>query len=227
MPFLFHTTNIFRYLFRNQLVINRPKERKFKPQTNQKMKNKNRIKILFKYLIKATFNEMLISLYNLQDVILPDWTVFSVIRRLFANCFWAIGKKTRIRKGLRAGKIGKLKIGDNCFINKDNLFDNSSSIEIGDNCSIGFNNKFLTTSHIEKDKIREENIMTSYSKPIKIGNGVWITTNCVILPGTEIGDKAIISAGSIVKGKLKGGWVYVGNPVKKIRKTEGILEKII
>ena len=84
----------------------------------------------------------------------------------------------------------------------------------------------MTVSHIEKDKKREENTNTFFSKPIIIGNNVWITTNCIILPGTEIGDNAIIGAGSVVKGKLEGGWIYERDHLKKVRKTSGIIPKI-
>lgn len=184
-----------------------------------------KLSYIIKYLLSATIQEILINIYFLIDFILPDLTVFSPIRKIFASIFWYIGKKTRIRKGFRTTKLGKITIGKNCFINRNNFFDNNNLITIGDNCSIGFDNKFLTVNHIEKGKEREDNQGTVYSKPIKVGNNVWITTNCIILPGTEIGDNAIIGAGSVVNGNLESNWIYGGNPAKKIRKTEGILSK--
>ncbi|MBM3234023.1 acyltransferase [Candidatus Pacearchaeota archaeon] len=178
-------------------------------------------------LIRIIISEIIISLYYITDFILPDWTIFSPIRKIFANFFWDIHKKSRIRKYFYATHLGNLKIGKNCFVNRKNLFDNAARIEIGDNCSIGFDNKFLTVSHIEKDKIRYENQKSFYSKPIKIGDSVWITSNCIVLPGTKIGNNVILSAGSIANGELESGWVYRGNPAIKIRKTKGIIKKIL
>lgn len=178
-----------------------------------------------KYLLSRTIQESLISIFSFVDFIIPDLTIFSSFRKLIIGIFWNVNTETRIRKGFRATRLGRIKIGKNCYINQNNFFDNDSLIEIGDNCSIGFENKFLTINHIEKDKTRDEVYKTFYSKPIKIGNNVWITSNCVILPGSEVGDNSIISAGSIVIGKLEGGWIYGGNPLKVIKKTEGILPK--
>ena len=41
-----------------------------------------------------------------------------------------------------------------------------------------------------------------------IGNDVWIGAGAVILRGTTIGDKAVIGAGSIVKGNVPAGSVF-------------------
>jgi maltose O-acetyltransferase len=179
-----------------------------------------------RYLLDRTFQESVISLFNLADLIIPDLTIFSPIRRNLANLIWNIGKKTRMRKSFRANFLGNLKIGNNCYINRNNLFDNKAEIKIGSNCLIGFDNKFLTVSHTVKNKKgNKKDQETIFSRPIKIGENVWITTNCVILPGTEIGDNSVIGAGAIVRGKLESGWVYAGNPIKKIHKTKGVMIK--
>ena len=187
--------------------------------------NATRLNIEVDYLTRATWRQALILFYGFFDFILPDFTILTPVRKMIGDLFWTIGKRTRIRKGMYVARPGNLVIGQNCFINRKNLFDNAGLITIGDNCSIGFDNKFLTVNHIEKDKLREENQNTFYSQKITIGNGVWISTNCVILPGTEIGDNVIISAGSTVKGKLEGGWVYEGNPARKVRETRGFVAK--
>jgi acetyltransferase-like isoleucine patch superfamily enzyme len=178
------------------------------------------------YVIRVTLEELVLLVYGLIDFILPDFTIFSPVRKMLAGLFWKVGKKTRIRKEFNPTKLGNLSIGNNCFINRKNLFDNGALIKVGNNCSIGYDNKFITVSHVEKDKKRENN-KTFFFCPIKIGNNVWITTNCVILPGTEIGDNVILSANSVARGKLEFGWVYGGNPAIKIRKTKGIIPKVL
>jgi acetyltransferase-like isoleucine patch superfamily enzyme len=53
-------------------------------------------------------------------------------------------------------------------------------------------------------------------KPILIGDFVWIGMNCSILKGVEIGECAIISAGSVVKESVPPFSVVEGNPAKVI-----------
>lgn len=57
------------------------------------------------------------------------------------------------------------------------------------------------------------------SKPITIGNNVWIGTNAVILPGVTIGNNCIIGAGSIVtKSFAEDNITIAGNPAIVINK---------
>lgn len=53
-------------------------------------------------------------------------------------------------------------------------------------------------------------------KEICIGDFVWIGMNCSILKGVEIGECAIISAGSVVKESVPPFSVVEGNPAKVI-----------
>ena len=60
-------------------------------------------------------------------------------------------------------------------------------------------------------------MVAHYSLPIRIGNGVWVGANSVILPGVTIGDNAVIGAGSIVTKDIPANVVAVGNPCKVMR----------
>lgn len=51
-------------------------------------------------------------------------------------------------------------------------------------------------------------------KDIKIGNFVWIGSRVTILPGTKIGDGAIIQAGAVVHGEIPPLAIAGGNPAK-------------
>jgi acetyltransferase-like isoleucine patch superfamily enzyme len=55
------------------------------------------------------------------------------------------------------------------------------------------------------------------SKPVVIGDHVFIGVNAIILKGVNIGDKAIIGAGAVVTRSIPGGEVWGGNPACKIR----------
>lgn len=53
--------------------------------------------------------------------------------------------------------------------------------------------------------------------PIRIGNGVIVSSNVVILSGSEVGHGTLIGASSLVKGRLVDFAVYAGNPARKLR----------
>lgn len=47
-------------------------------------------------------------------------------------------------------------------------------------------------------------------KKVDIGRNVFIGAGSILLPGTEIGDNAVIAAGSVVKGIVPRGMVFGG-----------------
>jgi acetyltransferase-like isoleucine patch superfamily enzyme len=55
------------------------------------------------------------------------------------------------------------------------------------------------------------------TKPIIIGNNVWIGRGCLIMPGTIIEDNVIIAANSVVKTACSSGKVYGGCPAVFIK----------
>jgi acetyltransferase-like isoleucine patch superfamily enzyme len=61
---------------------------------------------------------------------------------------------------------------------------------------------------VDHDHAGSENWGSYVETPVVIGNDVWIGAGAVILRGTTIGDKAVIGAGSIVKGDVPAGCVY-------------------
>lgn len=187
-----------------------------------------KINLIIKIII-ITLHQSFIWIYAFIDIILPDFTIFSPIRTFLIQIFtWSkIWRSTRIRKWQYITNIRKLFIWWNCFINRWNIFDNSEIISIGDNCSIGYSNTFITTSHYKKEDI--ENIKnldkTFFSSPITIGNNVWITTNCTILPWANIGDNCIIAAWSVVRWTLESNFIYGWIPAKKIKETLWFIAK--
>jgi acetyltransferase-like isoleucine patch superfamily enzyme len=52
---------------------------------------------------------------------------------------------------------------------------------------------------------------------IRIGNDVWIGYRTIILPGVNIGDGAVIGAGSVINKNIDDYEVVAGNPARHIR----------
>ena len=55
------------------------------------------------------------------------------------------------------------------------------------------------------------------SKPVTIGDNVWIGAGVTILPGVTIGERAVIGAGSVVTHDIPAGVLAFGNPCKVVR----------
>lgn len=66
-------------------------------------------------------------------------------------------------------------------------------------------------------------------KGIKVGNDVWIGTNCLVMDGVEIGDGAVIAANSHVVKSVPSYAIVGGNPAELIgyRFEEAIIEKLV
>ncbi|GIQ80928.1 hypothetical protein KIPB_001808 [Kipferlia bialata] len=55
------------------------------------------------------------------------------------------------------------------------------------------------------------------SKPVTIGNRVWLGMGAQILPGVTIGDDCVVGAGSVVTRDIPPGCVVAGVPARVIR----------
>ena len=107
-------------------------------------------------------------------------------------------------------------IGKNVFINACCRFQDQGGITIGDGTLIGHNTTIATLNHDFAPHCRA-NITPM---PVFIGKNVWIGSDCTILPGVEIGDGAIIGAGSVVTKNVAANTIVAGNPAKVIKKIE-------
>ena len=109
-----------------------------------------------------------------------------------------------------------IKIGKNVFINACCRFQDQGGIEIGDGSLIGHNTTIATLNH-DFNPDKRANLHPS---PVKIGKNVWIGSDCTILPGIEIGDGAVIGAGSVVTKSVSANSIAVGSPARVIKQIE-------
>ena len=111
---------------------------------------------------------------------------------------------------------GRLTLGRSSYMNSS-LIQCATSISIGDNCAIAGDVLIQDTDfHPILDEDGKEKV---YSKPITIGNHVWICAKAIILKGVTIGDGAIIAAGAVVTKDVPAFSLVGGNPARVIKEN--------
>lgn len=95
----------------------------------------------------------------------------------------------------------------------------ASSIFIGKHSGLGANSCIYDTDFHPLDPIlrRENNSNNIKSYPVNIGEDVWIAANCLILKGVDIGNNAVVGAGSIVTRNVEENDIVAGNPARSIK----------
>ena len=108
-----------------------------------------------------------------------------------------------------------IKIGENFYANHNLMILDVDKVVFGDNVLVGPNCSFFTSVHPIEADLRIKGFGSS--KPITVGDNVWICGNVTVLPGVNIGENSIIGAGSIVCKDIPANVIAVGNPCKVIR----------
>ena len=88
---------------------------------------------------------------------------------------------------------------------------------IGNNVNLAQGITVTALNHNFEDptrKIDEQGIST---KPVMIGDDVWIGANAVILPGVTIGHHVVVAAGAVVTKDVPDNSVVAGVPAKLIK----------
>lgn len=84
-------------------------------------------------------------------------------------------------------------------------------ISVGNNTVIGYNTTILAHEYlIDEYRLGD----------VKIGSNVMIGANTTILPGVEIGDGAVVSAGTLIYRDVPAGAFVGGNPAQIIYTKE-------
>lgn len=98
-------------------------------------------------------------------------------------------------------------------------------ITLGDNVYITSEVRFITHDGGVLP-LRKEVPDLEITKPIVVGNDVFIGIRTILMPGITVGNRCIIAAGSIVTKNVPDNSVVAGVPAKVIKSTDEYLEKL-
>lgn len=120
----------------------------------------------------------------------------------------------------------KLSIGNDCGLSGA-VICSALSVTIGDRCLLGADCMIFDTDfhpHAPENRRYAKPSWAEISRPVKIGNDVFLGTRSIVCKGVEIGDGAIVAAGSIVTQNVAARTIVGGNPAKFIKTLPGINE---
>lgn len=124
-------------------------------------------------------------------------------------------------KYYRVPHLGSVRIGNNVEIGSGTCIDRGNL----DETYIGEGTKIDSLCYIAHNVKIENNVFVTTGN--KIMGGVWIGENSYLAPGSvirnqiHIGKESMIGMGSVVVKNVEGGYVYMGNPARKVRQYNG------
>lgn len=127
------------------------------------------------------------------------------------------GKSTNVRPSASLANSFNIFLGENVHVQRHVYLwaGKNSKITIGDHTIIGPGSFITSDNHgIKKNQLIRD--QEGEEKGITIGSDVWLGSYSIILPGVNIGDGAVVAAGSVVTKNVKPYAVVAGVPAKEI-----------
>ena len=153
---------------------------------------------------------------NILFRILPSHCTISILRHFGAE----IGEGVRIQAPFMIHNADQtepiytnLRVGNDCYIGRDCLFDLMGKISIGNRVTISHRAVLNTHTHAGKSTLKNTQLKVSKGD-INISDGVYLGRNVTILESIDIGPNSVIGAYALVNKDLPGNIVGFGIPCK-------------
>ena len=114
----------------------------------------------------------------------------------------------------------RITIGDDCGFSGTTICA-AIAVDIGDRCLFGADVLVFDTdfhNHAPEGRRYATPDWDAISRPVTIGNDVFIGARAIITKGVTIGDGAIVAAGSVVVSDVAPGTVVGGNPARSLHR---------
>ncbi|EUC71718.1 hypothetical protein Y017_02395 [Alcanivorax sp. 97CO-5] len=152
------------------------------------------------------------------DVLIPNFHVGNLVRgKLLGLFFKSAGRRLSVASGCIFNGVWNLEIEDDVYIAHNCWINAVGGLKIKKGSIFSPNVVVATTAHGRENgrvSLRRSNLSA-----ILIGEGVWVASNSVITKGSVLGKGAVISACSVVRGEVKSGGLYSGNPACFVKKV--------
>jgi acetyltransferase-like isoleucine patch superfamily enzyme len=141
-----------------------------------------------------------------------NWIPVPRIRKqIYRSLGMMIHPTAHIMRNCQFVKLEHLHVGKRSIVGHHCFLDAKGGIHIGDDVNISSYAKIATAKHMVDDPD-----FRGIDKPIVIKSRAWIAIAAIILQGVEIGEGAIVAAGSVVTKNVEPSTVVGGVPARKI-----------
>jgi UDP-3-O-[3-hydroxymyristoyl] glucosamine N-acyltransferase/acyl carrier protein len=107
---------------------------------------------------------------------------------------------------------GSIEVGHRVFISYGAAISSQVNVRIADDSRLG---PFVVIADSDFHEVGDRNAIAR-PVPVTVGRGVVVGSRVTILPGSEIGDGAVIRGGSVVSGRVADGAVVGGVPARSV-----------
>ena len=135
---------------------------------------------------------------------LREWTFRNVARNSLAS--GAVRER-----GVRLTIKGGVSVGAHTIVNRGVTLDGRGPLSIGGRVNISPEAALFTAGHDVHSPTFEGRTQATV-----IGDRVWIASRAIVLPGTAVGEGAVVAAGAVVHGTIEPWTVVAGNPARVI-----------
>lgn len=157
-----------------------------------------------------------------------------LLRPLYTNCRWSsvvhssarvdvvpfhrfvLGKRSVVESFACVNNMmGDVRVGDFSRIGLGNTV--IGPVQIGSHVNLAQNIVVTALNHNFSDpekRIDEQGVST---KPVVIGDDVWIGANSTVLPGVTIGNHVVVAAGSVVTHDIPSHSLCMGVPARVVK----------
>jgi acetyltransferase-like isoleucine patch superfamily enzyme len=107
-----------------------------------------------------------------------------------------------------------LSIGSNVHVGRLVVLDLAERLTIEDDATVSMGATILTHADVGDRPLAE--VYPRTTEPARVASGAWIGANATVLPGCEIGARAVVGAGAVVSESVPEGAVVGGVPTRPL-----------
>lgn len=155
---------------------------------------------------------------------LPRYRTCNRVKSVYLRLLGArVGHRAVLYPGLWIMPVKGLTLGDDVDLARGVLITGQGGVSIGSRTLVGYGARLVSSNH----HIPENGPVFGAGHdhvPVRIGDDVWIGAGATVLPGTTIGDHAIVAAGAVVTRDVPAGGVVAGVPARLLRTRSTLSE---
>lgn len=152
---------------------------------------------------------------------LPPWTLPILLCRFGA----IIGSNVKFRQGVKFINLSSegftnLRIGNNCYIGYECMFDLTGQITLGNDVTLAPRCTIMTHHDVGDRPLSKVYPAKKFHTQLK--EGCWLGVGVIVLGGVQVGENSVVAAGSVVNKDVASDTAVGGVPAHFIK--NGLLE---